>query len=199
MQKIQLGNDIELLQVGNDYQIAGLLFSGRGKTFAVTLPHKHDDVYEPIDQLALSKDELEKFLFQLDTLSTKVLTLGDDGDLVKAVVRKSQRQIDNVIQWQVFDRDNYTCRYCGRKGIPMSIDHIIVWEDGGATVADNLLTACKSCNRDRGNTPYVDWLNSRFYQQKSKHLPETVKNANLAVALDIPRLESLKTIHKRSR
>lgn len=198
MKQLVLGKDIDILQLGNDYQIAGLIFSGQGKSFIVSLPHKHDDINEPIEQLPLDQDGVLKLLRQMDLLETEIFAQDPSG-IVKQIVRKTQRQIDNLMQWQVFERDNFTCRYCGRQHTPMSVDHIIVWEDGGPTIPDNLLTACKPCNRDRGRMPFEQWLNSPMYANKSKNLTTQQKNANMMVALDLPRLQGMKVLHVRSR
>lgn len=198
MNQITLGKDINILQIGNEFQISGLLFSGQGQSFALSLPHKHDDINEPISQLKLDQQGLLDFLRQMDLLEVEMFQ-NDGSGFVKQIVRKTQRQIDNIMQWQVFDRDNYTCRYCGRKGIPMSVDHIILWEEGGPSIADNMLTACKSCNRDRGSIFYEDWIKSKMYESKSKNLTQQQKNANIMVVLDLPRLQSLKVNNIRSR
>lgn len=198
MDKIKIGNDIKVTELGNNYQIAGLVFSGKGRSFIVTLPHKTDDLYEPITQLPLDQEGVLGLLRQLDTLETEIFT-SDPSGITKQIVRKSQRQIDNIMQWQVFQRDNYSCRYCGRTGIPMSVDHVVLWEEGGPTIVDNLLTACKSCNRDRGNMHYDEWIGSKMYENKSKNLTQQQKNANMSVSLDIPRLEQLKFQNIRSR
>ena len=53
----------------------------------------------------------------------------------------------------VFERDNYTCHYCGRcgKGVDLEIDHIIPVSKGGTTDMRNLITACRACNRAKRN------------------------------------------------
>ncbi len=198
MNQLSLGKDINILQLGNEFQISGLVFSGQGKSFIVSLPHKHDDINEPVSQLKLDQQGVLNLLKQLDFLEVEIFAQ-DEGGVVKQIVRKTQRQIDNIMQWQVFERDNFTCRYCGRHGIPMSVDHVVVWEEGGPTIPDNLLTACKACNRDRGSVPFDQWLNSPMYARKSKDLTEQQKNANMMVALDLPRLQGLKVLHVRSR
>ena len=198
MNNLSLGKDINILQLGNDFQIAGLVFSGQGKSFIVSLPHKHDDINEPVSQLKLDHQGVLDLLKQLDILEVEIFAQDDSG-VVKQIVRKTQRQIDNIMQWQVFQRDKYQCRYCGREGIPMSVDHIIVWEEGGPTIPDNLLTSCKSCNRDRGSMPFEQWLRSPMYTKKSKNLTEQQKNANMMVVLDLPRLQGMKVLHVRSR
>lgn len=198
MKQLVLGKDIDILQLGNDYQVAGLIFSGQGKSFILSLPHKHDDINEPIEQLPLDQDGLLKLLRQLDLLETEIFAQDPSG-IVKQIVRKTQRQIDNLMQWQVFMRDGYRCQYCFREGIPMSVDHILIWENGGPTIPDNLLTACKSCNRDRGSMPFDQWLNSPMFAKKSKNLPKEQLNKLMMFSLDLPRLQSLKVLHVRSR
>ncbi len=53
----------------------------------------------------------------------------------------------------VFERDNFTCQYCGRygRGVKLEIDHIIPVSKGGATDIRNLITACRECNRAKRN------------------------------------------------
>lgn len=199
MNKIELGKDIKLLDIGNLYQISGLIFSGQGKSFITLLPHKQDDIFEPISLLPLTLQQMQDFNRQLDLLEVEMFARDSSGGLIKSIVRKTERQIDSVLQWACFERDSYKCRYCGRTGIPLSVDHIIFYEEMGPTIMDNLLTSCKSCNRDQGRVQYVDWIKSPVYLDKSKNLPESTKNANLAIALDIPRLEGLKVQNIRSR
>ncbi len=198
MNQLSLGKDINILQLGNEFQISGLVFSGQGKSFIVSLPHKHDDINEPVSQLKLDLQGVLDLLKQLDILEVEIFAQ-DEGGVVKQIVRKTQRQIDNIMQWQVFMRDQYRCQYCWREGIPMSVDHIIIWENGGPTIPDNLLTSCKSCNRDRGSMPFDQWLNSSMFIKKSKNLPKEQLNKLMMFSLDLPRLQSLKVLHVRSR
>lgn len=51
----------------------------------------------------------------------------------------------------VFIRDEFTCIYCG-SGEQLECDHKVPVSKGGATILENLVTACKPCNaskRDR--------------------------------------------------
>ncbi len=48
-------------------------------------------------------------------------------------------------------RDHHQCQYCGSKTAPLTIDHVIPRERGGTDTWDNLVTACQSCNRKKGN------------------------------------------------
>jgi len=58
------------------------------------------------------------------------------------------------LRFLVFRRDAYTCQYCGRKApeFPLHVDHIVPWSKGGATVLENLRTACSACNLGKRDT-----------------------------------------------
>ena len=58
---------------------------------------------------------------------------------------------------KVFKRDNYTCRYCGKRGHKLECDHVIPFSRGGLSVLDNLVTACKSCIRSKGAKSLNEW------------------------------------------
>jgi 5-methylcytosine-specific restriction endonuclease McrA len=56
---------------------------------------------------------------------------------------------------EVFNRDRYTCQYCGRRGArDLTLDHVQPRHRGGRHTWENLVTACKTCNhRKAGRTP----------------------------------------------
>lgn len=52
----------------------------------------------------------------------------------------------------LFDRDNYTCQYCGDKPTKLEVEHVVPKSQGGKNTWQNVTTACRSCNaykRDR--------------------------------------------------
>ncbi|EOS7783647.1 HNH endonuclease [Enterococcus hirae] len=53
------------------------------------------------------------------------------------------------ISQQVFERDSYTCKYCGKVGGTLEVDHVIPFSQGGSDELDNLVCACKKCNRQK--------------------------------------------------
>ena len=183
-------DDIDLLDVGNAIQIAGTIYSGNGTLYVIPLPDESIDDVDLIGRsriLKMDADEWARFLDQTDLLNVR-----SEG---KAIVRKSQRQIDQMIAWSVFKRDGYRCRYCGRE-LPLTVDHIDLWEDGGASVEENLISACRRCNKLRGRTPYDEWLKSPDYKDVSKYLYNSAVIKNLEV---LPRLGYLKTIRQKKR
>ena len=61
-------------------------------------------------------------------------------------------------RFEVFKRDKFTCRYCGRKSpeVVLECDHITPRSKGGADDMVNLVTSCWECNRGKSNVPLSD-------------------------------------------
>lgn len=59
---------------------------------------------------------------------------------------------------QVFERDDFTCRYCGSRGVELECDHVHPLARGGSNDLANLATACKTCNRSKGAKMLEDWV-----------------------------------------
>lgn len=52
------------------------------------------------------------------------------------------------------------CLYCGERGVPLELDHILPLSRGGSNHFLNLMPACKSCNASKGAKTYVEWMAS---------------------------------------
>ncbi|MGF1533436.1 MAG: HNH endonuclease [Bernardetiaceae bacterium] len=50
----------------------------------------------------------------------------------------------------IFKRDGYECLYCGAK-TNLTLDHVVPRSKGGRTSWTNLVTACQSCNSEKGD------------------------------------------------
>lgn len=50
------------------------------------------------------------------------------------------------VRFEVFRRDNFTCRYCHATNKELTIDHVIPQALGGSDKPDNLVACCKDCN-----------------------------------------------------
>lgn len=51
----------------------------------------------------------------------------------------------------IFKRDNNTCVYCGKQS-DLTLDHVMPKSRGGKTHWENLVTACKRCNSEKGSS-----------------------------------------------
>jgi hypothetical protein len=58
------------------------------------------------------------------------------------------------LRFQVLERDEFTCQYCGAKApdAVIQVDHIVPVANGGQDVADNLVAACLPCNYGKSDS-----------------------------------------------
>jgi hypothetical protein len=188
-------DDLNIHDIGNKIGLVGAVFGDEHNTYLVMFPDH--DIQENTEVLDMDVDDWTRFLRQTDLLETEVLTYADDGTISKAILRKTQRMIEARISWNVFRRDGYTCRYCGRNDVPLTVDHLVLWEENGPSIEANLVAACKKCNKTRGTTQYAAWLSSPYYSNKSLGLTEEVRRANDALVLTLDAIP--RNTHQRSR
>jgi hypothetical protein len=179
-------SDLKLTAVGDTIQMVGAVYAGdngdgKQRAFVCLFPEDADAVSLHLEVLEMDSEQWKMFLRQADLMETEVITKASDGSLAKAMIRKSSRQVDLVVNWNCFRRDNYTCRYCGNNRVPLTVDHLVRWEEGGPSIEANMLTACKKCNKIRGDKPYAEWLQHDYYLKMSRNLTEEVRQANLAL------------------
>jgi 5-methylcytosine-specific restriction endonuclease McrA len=60
------------------------------------------------------------------------------------------RHQKKLSRFEVFNRDKYTCQYCGQQTRELTLDHVIPRGRGGKHVWDNVVSACIPCNRRKG-------------------------------------------------
>lgn len=65
------------------------------------------------------------------------------------------------IRERIFRRDNYTCAYCGIRGVALECDHIVPLSRGGPNSDDNLTTACRRCNQSKRDKTVEEWRAQR--------------------------------------
>ena len=65
------------------------------------------------------------------------------------VFKKKKKKIPKSVRWEVWERDNFTCKGCGSRR-NLEIDHIYPESKGGTLDLNNLQTLCKSCNVRKG-------------------------------------------------
>jgi hypothetical protein len=68
----------------------------------------------------------------------------------RANVHYERAPVPIELRWEIWERDNFTCKTCGSHKY-LSIDHIIPLSKGGQTVKDNLQTLCNKCNSKKSN------------------------------------------------
>ena len=95
--------------------------------------------------------ETKSFVIPLNT-STK--NINTPEKILK--IKKTSRGINLRLRWKVLQRDNFSCKKCGRSpakdpSIILHVDHIIPWSKNGETVIENLETLCEKCNLGKSN------------------------------------------------
>ena len=66
-------------------------------------------------------------------------------------MKTKRKPIGASKRFKVFERDGYTCRYCGSRPpeVVLEVDHFIPVKEGGDNEMTNLLTSCKQCNQGK--------------------------------------------------
>jgi 5-methylcytosine-specific restriction endonuclease McrA len=63
---------------------------------------------------------------------------------------KCPRRQRKLTKLEVFNRDQYTCQYCGRQTKELTLDHVIPRRRDGEHAWGNVVSACRVCNRRKG-------------------------------------------------
>ena len=180
--------DFDLRSIGNELEITGVLYGD----VLIMLP---EEEFIKLGILTPTLDEWTQIVRQSDLKEVEGMSKGQ-----KILLRKSTRQIEQKVSWEVFRRDSFTCRYCGADDRPLTVDHVVVWEEMGPSIPMNLISSCKKCNNKRGTMRYEEWLGSPHYLSNLPALPVDVIAENVRVVADIPYIKThlLRNV-KRSR
>ena len=84
-----------------------------------------------------------------------------NGKVYAANMKEERKVMNDNIRYNVFKRDNFTCKICGATqadGVKLHVDHIIPVSMGGKTVMSNLQTLCDRCNIGKGNKVDKDFV-----------------------------------------
>lgn len=180
-------SSINILDIGHEIQLAGAIYTGNGKMYLMLYPNETLDDTK-IDAVEMTTENWLEVIRQSDLLETEVLAKSPDGTIGKAIIRKSTRQIEQQVSFSVYRRDGFACRYCGANNVPLTVDHLVCWEQGGPSIPANLTTSCRFCNRIRGNTPYADWLRHSHYLKVSRKLTQAQRDANEALVATLDKI-----------
>lgn len=71
--------------------------------------------------------------------------------------RRLSAEIWAAVRARIFARDDYTCRYCEARAVELECDHVVPISRGGSNDDDNLVTACRPCNRSKRDKTPEEW------------------------------------------
>lgn len=119
--------------------------------------------YRPISYYPLSLNSMKRVLkaiFKnkltiLEEYDEEIKMGGSTIKLPKTALLKSYvktSQVPKFNRYNVYLRDKFTCQYCGKKFSydELTFDHILPRCKGGQTTWENITTACKQCNGNKG-------------------------------------------------
>jgi 5-methylcytosine-specific restriction endonuclease McrA len=93
--------------------------------------------------------ELIEKISRRKKLKNKIL----EARRVLFILRELKRPPTLYNRYTIFERDNFTCQYCGRKApeVALEVDHVVPVSKGGTDDPSNLQTACRECNSQKRN------------------------------------------------
>jgi hypothetical protein len=92
----------------------------------------------------------ESWTLNVDHFARVRVIFEDDGRLPQAAWAS--------LRAKIFERDAFTCTYCGAIDLPLECDHVVPVSKGGGNDEDNLTTACKPCNRSKRDKMIEEWM-----------------------------------------
>jgi ribosomal protein S27AE len=105
-----------------------------------------------------------------------------------------------LTNFNIFQRDNFTCIYCGKSSIEdkvkLHVDHIYPLAKGGKATIENLVTACEKCNVSKQHTVlHSDILNRLLSEvsRRNKNLLDYQREAIISEIQMIAKVDELRS------
>ena len=174
--------DLPISEFGRSIQLIGAVFASDKESHVVLLPsYDLGELPTSTSHYRMTVEDWQALQHQTDSVPTEALVKEGDKPAGKAIIMKSHRQVSKIVSWKVFKRDDYTCRYCARDDVPLTVDHLVTWESGGPSTEANLVASCGPCNNCRGEMPFGEWLKCKDYKRRSVNLSTAQQFANQAL------------------
>ena len=138
--------------IGSVLKISGIIVSGGGVCSGLLLPSFSGNPLSEISFYELNEEEWDDFIKRSDDPE---ILIGPE----KVFHRKVRYEISGAIQQKIWAADEFKCKYCGRKmgDVQLTVDHFMPLELGGKNDTSNYLSACRKCNKDKGNNDPAYW------------------------------------------
>lgn len=135
------------VQICSVKRAISLLYQGHAKAIGPESYQAYDfDDWKDVSQQMVEVDENELVSSTSVTIRIpRVIVLMFYDKLPKRQVRFSRKNI--------FERDKWTCQYCGAKPSKsdLNLDHVVPRSKGGRTTWDNIVASCFTCNGKKGS------------------------------------------------
>jgi len=77
--------------------------------------------------------------------------------MVKWKILSGRTSLPASVRLAIFERDEWTCVYCGTDEAPFHVDHVFPVSQGGTDDLENLVCACAPCNLGKGALTLEEW------------------------------------------
>lgn len=166
-------------EAGGLFKLSGLVYQGMGSTLVVLLPTasplgdgQTDELGQMVEgvwaavglggdsvKLAIVRPTLEELAEIIRRSDDPLYFETDPSGIVKAIHRKAERVVSGGVQQKVWARDGFKCLFCGRLmgDVSLTVDHFVPLESGGSNDPSNLISACRKCNKRKGNQSPRDY------------------------------------------
>jgi len=109
----------------------------------------------------------------IDAMLASGCTAEQLAAVIKADNAEQERRAARQIPWatlraMAFERDGEICGYCQTEEGPFEVDHIIPRAAGGEDVLENVVVACRSCNRAKKDRQGDDWESLRERRRRDR-------------------------------
>lgn len=83
------------------------------------------------------------------------------------------------IREYLLEKFNRTCVYCGKKNVPLEIEHVVPKSKGGTNRVSNLVIACHGCNQAKSNLSVEQFLKGKpeVLKRLKTQLKKSLKDA----------------------
>lgn len=73
----------------------------------------------------------------------------------------------------IYLRDGLSCTYCStgvEQRATLTLDHVKPWSKGGGNEAKNLVTACESCNKSKGDKTAAEFCDKETIEKIKRNV-----------------------------
>ena len=119
--------------------------------------------YEPLNICRVRRAVILIYYGKAEMLEngTGFIHSASDTFSVPSVIRlgyqiKRPQPKPKLTRFEIFNRDQYTCQYCGKKTRQLTLDHVMPRYRGGQHSWENVVSACIPCNRHKAGRSLVE-------------------------------------------
>lgn len=171
---------MDIDKVGLDVHLVGTVWQNQenGETYVLPLSWDNEIVIDANMQvLYFTEVETQNLLNRAWLLEAR-RSQGEHGKKVTTTIGRMNSQIEPKLIWKVFRRDKFCCVYCGDTQGPLTYDHFIPQSKGGPTNIVNGRSACRPCNKMKGDMEPSEWLNCKELKKRKAWISKLMVKYN---------------------